>query len=216
MDNIRFDFSGLHLHGRAFYEFLGLRKQVFVDELGWDVPHNAEVEMDQYDTPMAQYSLVMKNGKVVGGARAMATTATWGDHTYMLRDAFTGKLRHIPGHIMTTDIAAPDVWECTRLVISDALTTQAERSDCLRLIVDGLVETARAEGAAEMICLSSMLLMRALRQLGYGVEKAGPTYVNDEDGRVYGVLRMPADYSNARKAASVVRLMPRVDLAEAV
>lgn len=215
MDNFRFDFSGLHLHGRAFYEFLGLRKQVFVDELGWDVPHNAVVEMDQYDTPLAQYSLVVKNGRVVGGARAMATTVAWGDHTYMLRDAYTGKLRHIPGHIMTTDIAAPDVWECTRLVISDALTTQAERSECLRLIVDGLVETARSQGATQMICLSSMLLMRALRQLGYGVEKAGPTYVNDEDGRVYGVLRMPAEFSTARKAAPVVRLMPR-DLAEAV
>lgn len=219
MDNIRFDFSGLHLHGRAFYEFLGLRKQVFVDELGWDVPHNAEVEMDQYDTPMAQYSLVVQNGRVVGGARAMATTAAWGEHTYMLRDAFSGKLRHIPAHIMTVDIAAPQVWECTRLVVSDALTTQAERAECLRLIVDGLVETARAQGASEMICLSSLLLMRALRQLGYGVEKAGPTYVNAEDGRVYGVLRMPADYSNARKAASapVTRLpeaLPR--LAEAV
>jgi N-acyl-L-homoserine lactone synthetase len=215
MENIRFDFSGLHQHGRAFYEFLGLRKQVFVDELGWDVPHNDKVEMDQYDTPLAQYSLVIRNGKVVGGARAMATTVAWGDHTYMLRDAFTGKLRHIPGHIMTTDIAAPDVWESTRLVVSDDLKTQTERSECLRLIVDGLVETARGQGARQMICLSSMLLMRALRQLGYGVEKAGPTYVNDEDGRVYGVLRMPADYSNARKAASVVRLRP-YDLAEAV
>ena len=219
MDNIRFDFSGLHLHGRAFYEFLGLRKQVFVDELGWDVPHNAEVEMDQYDTPLAQYSLVLKKDRVVGGARAMATTVAWGDHTYMLRDAWSGKLRHIPGHIMTTDIAAPDVWECTRLVVSDALTTQAERAECLRLIVDGLVETARARGATQMICLSSMLLMRALRQLGYGVEKAGPTYVNAEDGRVYGVLRMPAEYSNARRAApaQVIRLeVAKPALAEAV
>ena len=216
MHNIRFDFSDLHLHGRAFYEFLRLRKQIFVDELGWDVPHNAEVEMDQYDTPLAQYSLVMHNGRVVGGARAMATTVEWGDHTYMLRDAFSGKLRHIPGHIMTVDIAAPHVWECTRLVISNELTTQAERSECLRQIVDGLVVTAQAHGASEMICLSSMLLMRALRQLGYGAEKAGPTYVNGEDGRVYGVLRMPAALSTARKAA--VSALPEVaaKLAETV
>jgi acyl homoserine lactone synthase len=207
MDNIRFDFSDLHLHGRAFYEFLRLRKQVFVDELGWDVPHNAQVEMDQYDTPMAQYSLVLKDGEVVGGARAMATTVAWGEHTYMLRDAYSGKLRHIPGHIMTLDIASPHIWECTRLVISDRLQTQAERAECLRLIVDGLVETARAQGAVEMICLSSMLLMRALRQLGYGVEKAGPTYVNGEDGRVYGVLRMPAAFSTAREAQKAPRCL---------
>lgn len=60
MNNIRFDFSDFHRYGSAFYEFLALRKQVFVDQLGWDIPHNASVEMDQYDTPLAQYSLVMR------------------------------------------------------------------------------------------------------------------------------------------------------------
>ena len=72
MENIRFDFSNFHRHGTAFYDFLALRKQVFVDDLGWDIPHDENVEMDQYDTPIAQYSLVLKDGKVVGGARGMA------------------------------------------------------------------------------------------------------------------------------------------------
>lgn len=220
MEDIRFDFSDLHRYGRAFYEFLALRKQVFVDELKWDVPHNDTVEMDQYDTPMAHYSLVLHNGRVIGGARAMATTATWGEHTYMLRDAYTGKLKHIPPHIMSVDIASPKVWECTRLVISSDLTTQAERAECMRLIVDGLVDLVRARGAEELICLSSLHLMRALRQLGYQVDRLGDTYRNDEDGRIYGVLRMPAEYSNVRKArmqasGMVQRLAdirPRVDL----
>ena len=44
-----------------------------------------------------------------------------------------------------------------------------------------------------------MALMRALRQLGYGVTKLGETYRNGEDGRLYGVLRMPAEYSKARQ-----------------
>ncbi|MBE0553027.1 MAG: autoinducer synthase, partial [Rhodobacteraceae bacterium] len=38
MNNIRFDFATLHRHGAAFWEFLALRKKVFVDELGWDIP----------------------------------------------------------------------------------------------------------------------------------------------------------------------------------
>ncbi len=199
MKNVRFDFSDLHRHGRAFYEFLALRKQVFVDELKWDVPHNDMVEMDQYDTPMAHYSVVLHNGRVIGGARAMATTATWGEHTYMLRDAYSGKLKHIPPHIMSVDIASPKVWECTRLVIASNIATQAERSECLRLIVDGLVETVSHHGAEEMICLSSLHLMRALRQMGYKVDRLGETYQNGEDGRTYGVLRMPTEYSHARK-----------------
>ena len=220
MEDIRFDFSDLHRYGRAFYEFLALRKQVFVDELKWDVPHNDTVEMDQYDTPMAHYSLVLHNGRVIGGARAMATTATWGEHTYMLRDAYSGKLKHIPPHIMSVDIASPKVWECTRLVISSDLATQAERAECMRLIVDGLVDLVRARGAEELICLSSLHLMRALRQLGYQVDRLGDTYRNDEDGRIYGVLRMPADYSNVRKARMqasgmvhrLVDIRPRTDL----
>ena len=200
MENIRFDFSDFHRHGRAFYEFLALRKQVFVDQLKWDVPHNDAVEMDQYDTPVAHYSLVLRDGVVIGGARTMATTSVWGEHTYMLRDAYSGKLPHIPRHVMSVEIASPLVWECTRLVISDVLTSQAERSECLTLIVDGLVEMVRARGANTLISLSPLPFMRAMRQLGYGVSMLGDAYRNGEDGRQYGVLRMPAEYSNARQA----------------
>ncbi len=199
MENICFDFSSFHRFGQAFYDFLALRKQVFVDELGWDIPHNDEVEMDQYDTPIARYSLVLKDGEVVGGARAMATTAVWGEHTYMLRDAFVGKLDHIPPHVMSVEITNPRVWECTRLVISPKLTTAAERSLCLAMLTDGLVDMALEAGAEELICLSSISVMRVLRGLGYNCTRIGETYRNDEDGRLYGVLHMPAEYSNMRK-----------------
>ena len=68
MHNITFDFLGQHRHGSAFHEYLRLRKSFFVDALGWDIPHNDDVEMDQYDNPCAHYSLVLRRGKVVGGA----------------------------------------------------------------------------------------------------------------------------------------------------
>lgn len=199
MHNITFNFSDFHRHGTAFYEFLALRKKVFVDELGWDIPHDGQVEMDQYDTPQAHYSVVIDQGRVVGGARAMSTTSAWGPHTYMLRDAFQGKLPHIPPEIMPEDIANPRVWECTRLVIDDSLRSQAARARCLSLIVDGLVDVATAQGADRLICLSSLALMRALRQLGYEVTRIGETYRNDEDGRRYAALSMPATYSWQRQ-----------------
>ena len=173
MENIQFDFSDFHRYGRAFYEFLELRKKVFVDQLKWDVPHNDAVEMDQYDTPVAHYSLVLRDGVVIGGARTMATTAIWGEHTYMLRDAWSGKLPHIPRHVMSVEIASPAVWECTRLVISDQLTSQVERSECLTLIVDGLVDMARAKGASTLISLSPLPFMRAMRQTGVWRQPAG-------------------------------------------
>lgn len=191
MENITFNMKSLHLYGTAFYDFLRLRKRFFVDQLGWDIPHDDDVEMDQYDNPLAWYSLVLQDGEVIGGARAMATTAAWGSHTYMLRDAVQGKLVDIPPEIMGDEVATPRVWECTRLVVSDSVKSHAGRSLCLSLIVDGLIEVAAAQGATRLMSLSPLSLMRALRQLGYAAERVGEPYRND-DGRQYAVLAMPA------------------------
>ena len=76
MENVTFNLASLHVHGDAFFQFLGLRKRFFVDQLGWDIPHDDDVEMDQYDNPKAHYSLVLRDGEVIGGARAMATSSS--------------------------------------------------------------------------------------------------------------------------------------------
>lgn len=190
MENITFDFSELHLHGPAFYDFLKLRKHFFVDVLSWDVPNNGIVEMDQYDNPLAYYSLVVIDGKVVGGARAMPTTSIWGDSTYMLQDAALGKLPDIPNNVLPREIVTSKVWECTRLVIADEITGHAERAECLSLIVGGLIDVAAAHGASELISLSPVLLRRTLRQLGYAASQIGEAYADSEDGRKYAVLSM--------------------------
>ena len=191
MENITFNMKSLHLYGPAFYDFLRLRKQFFVDQLGWNIPHDDDVEMDQYDNPLAWYSLVLRDGEVVGGARAMATTAAWGSHTYMLRDAVQGKLIDIPADIMGAEVAQRGVWECTRLVISDDVRAHADRSLCLSMIVEGLIGVAADHGAERLMSLSPLSLMRALRQLGFAAERVGEPYRND-DGRQYAVLAMPA------------------------
>jgi acyl homoserine lactone synthase len=200
MRNITFDFLGQHRHGTAFHEYLQLRKAWFVDELSWDIPHNEDVEMDQYDNPCACYSLVIRGGKVVGGARTMPTDARWGSYTYMLRDALRGSIGDIPPDVMP-DIASGDVWECTRLVISDAVASQSERAYCLSLIVGGLIELAGGMGGQELISLSPLPLMRALRQLGFAANRIGEPYQSAIDGRRYAVLQMPVMPSSHQIAA---------------
>lgn len=192
MHNVTFDLSRLHLHGSAFFDYLRLRKHFFVDTLGWDIPHNADFEMDQYDNPNAHYSLVLKHGKVVGGARTMPTTATWGKYSYMLRDAYEGKLADIPAGIVPDRPVSDRVWECTRLVLDPELKA-VERGYALQLIVDGLVRMAREHGASEMITLSRVSLVRALRQQGYDAHQIGVPYKNFGDGHTYAVLAMPAE-----------------------
>lgn len=204
MENVTFDLSSLHKHGTAFYDYLALRKHFFVDTLGWDIPHNDTVEMDQYDNPLAHYSLVLRDGKVIGGARAMPTTSSWGEYTYMLKDAVQGKLTDIPEQVMQSEIDTPKVWECTRLVMSDEVKSHAERSQCLSLIVDGLVITARRAGGSELMSLSPLSLMRALRQLGYSASRVGEPYYNPGDGRKYAVLKMPAERSLTHAAPTAI------------
>ncbi|MEY1555134.1 acyl-homoserine-lactone synthase [Yoonia sp. R2331] len=210
MENITFNLAQMHIHGSAFFDFLALRKRFFVDTLGWDIPHDDDVEMDQYDNPRAWYSLVLKNGEVVGGARAMATTTTWGSHSYMLRDALKGKLIDIPPSVMQADVCTPDVWECTRLVMSDDVNTHAARSTCLSLIVQGLIDVAADEGANRLMSLSPLALMRALRQLGFGAERIGDPYLNEGDGRRYAVLAMPVARSTPIPPAATHRPQPAV------
>jgi N-acyl-L-homoserine lactone synthetase len=201
MHNISFDFFGQHRHGTAFHEYLRLRKAFFVDALKWDIPHNDDVEMDQYDNPCAHYSLVLRRGRVVGGARTMPTTSSWGRYTYMLRDALRGCVDHVPPGVMPSDVASSEVWECTRLVISDAVASHHERAECLSLIVGGLVDIASREGGVELMSLSPLPLMRTLRQLGFAASRLGEPYMSEADGRRYAVLRMPAMQSSHLMAA---------------
>jgi N-acyl-L-homoserine lactone synthetase len=39
----------------SIYDFLHLRNLFFVDTLGWHIPHDEEVEMDQNGNPKAWY-----------------------------------------------------------------------------------------------------------------------------------------------------------------
>ncbi|MEL6958499.1 MAG: acyl-homoserine-lactone synthase [Pseudomonadota bacterium] len=193
MQNVTFDLSNVHQHGSAFFDYLALRKQFFVDTLRWQIPHNADVEMDQYDNPMARYSLVLDDdGTVLAGARAMSTSAEWGDHTYMLKDAMTGKLSTIPANLIDGIIESPKVWECTRLVISPEVKSMRARTQCLDLIVEGLIEMATREGAETLISLSNLWLLRALNRLGYAAELMGEPYENGDDGHKYAVMAIAA------------------------
>lgn len=201
MRNVTFDFLGQHRHGTAFHEYLHLRKVFFVDQLGWDIPHNEDVEMDQYDNPCAHYSLVLRGGRVLGGARAMPTTASWGRHSYMLRDIQLGRFEHVPPEVMPAEIISDQVWESSRLVISDDLRTRAERAECLSLIFVGLTELALENGGVELLGLTRPPLMRALRQLGFPADRLGEPYRSDTDGREYAVLHMPVAGSPQLMAA---------------
>lgn len=192
MRYITFDLPTLHEHGSAFFDYLKLRKTFFVDQLHWPIAHNDKMEMDQYDNPQTFYSLVLDGDEVVGGARCMPTTVNWGKHTYMVADAFNGMLEDIPKTSMPFDHASPNTWECSRLVISDSLESRYDRTECLHHILEGVIEISNMHNAHELIALSSVAMLRALRGLGYSVNRMGDSYRDQDDGRLYVVMNMPA------------------------
>ena len=74
----------------------------------------------------------------------------------MLRDALRGCIDQIPAEVMPFDIATSEVWECTRLVISDSVASHSERAECLSMIVGGLVDIANRNGGLEFVSLTPL------------------------------------------------------------
>ena len=62
------------------------RKQVFVDMLKWDIPHDGLREQDQYDTDDAQYLILQDKltTEHLGSVRLLPTT-----RPHMLLDVFS-------------------------------------------------------------------------------------------------------------------------------
>ncbi len=190
MHTIIFEFAGLHEHGSAYFDYLALRKRFFVDQLGWDIPHNDRYEMDQYDNPTAWYSLVVENGEVLGGARCAPTTSHWGQHTYMMRDAFEGRINSIPKSSLPDNVSSDRVWEMTRLVMSDEVKSVEDRRTCLQLLCDGCINIVQSHGCEELRAMSSVAMLRVLRQVGYPVDRLGQTWRDPSDGRQYSAMKM--------------------------
>ena len=49
--------------------YMRVRKEVFIDALGWDLSETNGLEIDQFDHPSTYYSLSFLNGKLLCGAR---------------------------------------------------------------------------------------------------------------------------------------------------
>jgi len=92
-----------HLHGEAWISSHRLRKKIFVERQGWEVPVDEDLEYDEFDNPKAKYIMWLDDaGEARGVVRLLPTTST-----YMIEklwpDLVDGELPK-----------APNVWEATR------------------------------------------------------------------------------------------------------
>lgn len=86
-----------------------LRRRVFRDRLGWQIPDNAstaDMEIDEYDHCFPTYVILHRNGKVIASCRLLPTTGRW-----MLPDLWPEMLAGQPAP------CSVDTWELSRFAV---------------------------------------------------------------------------------------------------
>jgi N-acyl-L-homoserine lactone synthetase len=103
-----------HKHPNLLDQSFRLRKKVFADKLGWDVPVSGPRERDRYDDLHPAYLLWCdeERERLFGCVRLMPTTGPT-----LLYDVFRDTF---PG---ACDLIAPGIWEGTRMCIDEEAIT---------------------------------------------------------------------------------------------
>ncbi len=168
-----------------YVQQLRLRKSVFVDGYGWQLPISGDKEYDQYDLPLAQYCLTEHEGRLVSSARVLPTTLELGSTSYMIRDASLGRLgADLPPELCKgfTPPECPHVWEATRLTVAPELTKDQKRA-ALFSTVSRMNKEARANDVRDLIAIGGVELPIGLRFAGFSTERLTP-YFHSASGRI--------------------------------
>lgn len=178
-----------------FYE---LRKQVFVNDMKWQLFHHDGIEFEQYDTLDTVYLVAHRGSEVVGGARLKRTDCVHGSgkyvYTYMIRDACQGLLEGMPRDLCYDEPPVDhDIWELTRFtVVGEPGVAEA----ILRKANDYIHQ----HGGKACLFLGPPAFMRMAKRMGFAPEPMGPVSGN-HDGRFLAFrcdVMPPADLSDKR------------------
>jgi N-acyl-L-homoserine lactone synthetase len=160
------------LHYNLVGDFHRMRKSVFVDTLDWSLNSHQEMEWDQYDIPGAVYVTGTQGGQTMSGCRLLRTDTefTWGNETfsYMIRDAYLGRLPSIPQSCAFDPPVSPKTWEMTRAI-------SGRDPAAFKGLLDAACNYLKSLDAEDCIFISRPVCLRMGRIWGYDVEAAGPT-----------------------------------------
>lgn len=183
--------SNSHLHGDLWYQHLCLRKRLFVDSMGWDIPHNGKCEWDQYDTANTIYAITHRHGRVTAASRMNPCNFSTPNSSYMIRDASLGHLPSIPSTILPVEKAPTDhlTWEATRFTADPDLAPD-RRNEALAANAHALANAAHQRGIDRLIALMPPAYIRWLSSIGLKTHRLGPTH-KDSTGARCCVMAMP-------------------------
>lgn len=151
------------------------RKRVFVDMLGWDVPHDAHGEHDQFDDEQAEYLIVQDQatGEHLASLRLLRT-----DRPHLLQDCFADLCAQgVP--------AGPDIREVTRLCISPRRRA-GDRLQARNVLIRSLVEYGLMNGIKAYTGVCEMGWLSQILAAGWDCRPLG--LPRDAGGSLVGAL----------------------------
>lgn len=169
------------VRGNLVFDFLKLRRQIFIERMKWQLMDNKGIEFEQYDiVGVATYVIAHKGNEVIAGARLVRCDKVVGsppnDYSYMIRDAYFGKIS-LPSDICDEEPPNdPESWELTRLV------SVSRDPAVARAVLDISNDFIGEQGGKQCLFLGPPGFLRMAKSYGYTPRRLGKVS-GDESGR---------------------------------
>lgn len=156
MRTILINWENIHIHHKHWVAHHRLRRKIFIERLGWDLPCKDGLEFDEFDTPAAQYVLVVDDNDKVRGVSRLNTTV----NSYMIEKNWSDWLDIVPPR-------SDRVWEATRFGVDEQLDAKS-RAEVIRLITSRIYRFAQENEIHEvLLTMPVFIYSRILIPLGY-------------------------------------------------
>ena len=148
------------------------RREVFINQLGWELNTINGMELDEFDAPDAVYvCLHDEDAQVSGVARLLPTTAP-----YLMEKVFP---QLWGGKQLPSD---PKIWELSRFAAASPYTTgaiehQASAQHASELLRN-VMRVGSMLGAQTLVTVSPVSMERLLRINGFRAKRAGKPILN--------------------------------------
>lgn len=182
------------LFGPDLQEMHRHRKIVFVDQAGWQIPVQADREIDAYDRTETVYLLAKETpeGGLLASVRLLATTAP-----HLMSDLFAAACRGgVP--------RGPTIWEVSRFCTAPIIRDRARRLKLLWEMSCAVMETALVYGIDHVVFVANRALLPLALGCGWDARALGAT-LRDPSDSVTAVIAAitPAGLRRVRERYSV-------------